>query len=178
MGVFCSVTILLFSKFVRMIYLVYIALTLFTFAVMEGVTWFTHKYIMHGLMWYFHRDHHQVEPGFFEKNDFFFLIFAIPSWLCIMLGLMNQHYFVVCIGAGIALYGIAYFFVHEVFIHQRFKWLRNTDNVYFRGLRKAHKVHHKHLGKEDGECFGMLFVPIKYFKEARNSMQNKNTSNK
>ncbi|MFI0492282.1 MAG: beta-carotene hydroxylase, partial [Flavobacterium sp.] len=28
----------------------------------------------------------------------------------------------------------------------------------------GHKVHHKHLGKQNGECFGMLFVPFKYFK--------------
>ncbi|HYG53098.1 MAG TPA: beta-carotene hydroxylase [Flavobacteriales bacterium] len=138
---------------------------------MEGITWFTHKFIMHGLMWYFHRDHHQPQPGFFEKNDFFFLIFAVPSWLCIMLGLMYQYYYAVCTGAGIALYGLAYFLVHDVFIHQRFKFLRNTDSVYFRALRKAHKVHHKHLGKEDGECFGMLWVPRKYFREARQSME-------
>jgi beta-carotene 3-hydroxylase len=26
-------------------------------------------------------------------------------------------------------------------------------------------MHHKHLDKEDGECFGMLMVPFKYFKE-------------
>jgi beta-carotene 3-hydroxylase len=34
------------------------------------------------------------------------------------------------IGFGILAYGIAYFLVHEVFIHQRFKWFRNSDNVY------------------------------------------------
>lgn len=150
-----------------MIWLAYIGVTLLTFLIMEGITWFTHKFIMHGLMWYFHRDHHQIEPGFFEKNDVFFLIFAIPSWLLIMLGLIYQYYFAVCIGAGIAMYGLAYFLVHDVFIHQRFNWLKRTDNVYFRGLRKAHKVHHKHLGKEEGECFGMLWVPRKYFIEAR-----------
>jgi beta-carotene 3-hydroxylase len=26
-------------------------------------------------------------------------------------------------------------------------------------------MHHKHLGKDDGECFGMLFVPFKYFRK-------------
>jgi hypothetical protein len=32
-------------------------------------------------------------------------------------------------------------------------------------VQERPKVHHKHLGKEeDGECFGMLFVPFKYFK--------------
>ncbi len=33
------------------------------------------------------------------------------------------------------------------------------------GFGRAHKIHHKHLGKEEGECFGMLFVPFKYFKK-------------
>ena len=37
-------------------------------------------------------------------------------------------------------------------------------------IRKAHKVHHKHLGKEHGECFGMLLVPFKYYKEARKAL--------
>jgi beta-carotene 3-hydroxylase len=41
---------------------------------------------------------------------------------------------------------------------------RNANNWYARGIRRAHKIHHKHLGKEDGECFEMLFVPFKYFK--------------
>lgn len=138
-----------------------------TFFFMEFMAWFTHKYIMHGIMWYFHRDHHQHEPGFFEKNDVFFLIFAIPSWLCIMLGMMNANYYSVAIGAGIAVYGLSYFLMHDVFIHQRFKWFRNTNNSYLLALRKAHKIHHKHLGKEDGEVFGMLIVPIKYYKESR-----------
>ena len=41
---------------------------------MEGVAWFTHRYIMHGLLWHFHRDHHTRDnSGVFEKNDFFFL---------------------------------------------------------------------------------------------------------
>ena len=55
--------------------------------------------------------------------------------------------------------------ISGVFIHQRFKIFRNANNWYARGIRRAHKIHHKHLGKEDGECFGMLFVPFKYFKK-------------
>jgi beta-carotene 3-hydroxylase len=90
--------------------------------------------------------------------------------------MMYQAYVAVSIGAGIAAYGIAYFLVHEVFIHRRLSWFKNSDNVYLRAIRKAHKVHHKHLGKEDGECFGMLLVPMKYFREARESMRKKNQS--
>lgn len=149
--------------------LINIAIVIATFFVMEFMAWATHKYVMHGLGWYFHRDHHQHEPGFFEKNDVFLLIFAIPSWLFIMFGIMHGNDWKLFIGIGIALYGLAYFFVHDVFIHQRFRWFKRTDNIYFRAIRKAHKVHHKHLNKEDGECFGMLVVPIKYFREAKKS---------
>lgn len=149
--------------------LINIITTACTFLMMEFVAWATHKYVMHGLGWYFHKDHHQHEPGFFEKNDVFFLIFAVPSWLFIMFGMMAGNDWRVFVGLGIALYGTAYFLVHEVFIHQRLPWFKRTDNVYFRAIRKAHKVHHKHLNKEDGECFGMLIVPLKYFKEAARS---------
>jgi beta-carotene 3-hydroxylase len=141
-----------------------------TFFFMEFVAWFTHKYVMHGLLWVLHKDHHQTEPGFFEKNDAFFLIFALPSMILIMLGVLNGNDIRLFIGTGIALYGFAYFFVHDIFIHQRFKIFRKSENIYMRAIRKAHKMHHKHLGKEEGECFGMLFVPFRYYKEAKASI--------
>lgn len=148
--------------------LVNILIVILAFVAMEGVAWFTHKYIMHGLFWTLHKDHHKKESsGFFEHNDFFFLIFAVPGILCLYLGRAEGYNYLFWIGLGITLYGMAYFFVHDIFIHQRFKVLRNTDNRYFRAIRRAHKVHHKHLGKEEGECFGMLWVPLKYFRESK-----------
>jgi len=146
--------------------LIYALITLLVFIGMEGITWLTHKYVMHGFLWYLHEDHHQPGyPGIFEKNDAFFLIFATPSALLIIFGLdpvLNYKFF---IGLGILLYGLAYFLVHDVIIHQRFRWFRHMKNPYFQALRKGHKVHHKHLGKEEGEVFGMLFVPVKYFRQ-------------
>jgi len=147
--------------------ILYIAITLLVFFGMEGITWLTHKYIMHGFLWYLHEDHHQKGNGFFEKNDAFFLIFAIPSWLCIMLGSMHQNYISVSIGAGIAMYGAAYFIVHEVIIHQRFKWFTRSNNRYVKVIRWAHKMHHKHLDKHDGESFGMLWVAKKYWEKVK-----------
>ena len=146
---------------------IFIGIVLLTFFLMEGITWLTHKYVMHGFLWYLHEDHHQPSPGFFEKNDAFFLIFAIPSWLCIMLGLQHEVYWAAAIGFGIAMYGLGYFIVHEVIIHQRFKWFTRSNNSYVRTIRWAHKMHHKHLGKEDGESFGMLFVAKKYWDKVR-----------
>lgn len=136
-----------------------------TFLIMECITWLTHKYLMHGLMWYFHADHHQPKyANVFERNDVFFVIFAIPSILLFYFGAEAGFDYKFFIGLGIFAYGLSYFLVHDVLIHQRFKLFKNTKNKYLIGLRKAHKVHHKHLGKEDGECFGMLFVPFKYYK--------------
>lgn len=133
---------------------------------MEAVAWIAHKYMMHGWFWFLHHDHHQRDDGaFFEKNDYFFLIFATPAIICFYLGVQNGFNSLFFIGLGITLYGIAYFFVHDIFIHQRFKILRNSDNFYLKAIRRAHKMHHKHLGKEEGECFGMLIVPLKYFKK-------------
>lgn len=140
-----------------------------TFFVMEFVAWATHKYVMHGWLWHLHADHHKKDHyNFLERNDSFFLIFAVPSMLLFLAGSIEGPGAPwLWIGLGILIYGLAYFIVHEVFIHQRIKWLKRTNNAYFMAIRKAHKVHHKHLGKEDGECFGMLVVPFKYYAEAR-----------
>lgn len=149
-------------------WLLFIPVVLITFMIMEGITWLTHRFVMHGFLWYLHEDHHRPGAGVFEKNDAFFLIFAIPSWLCIMLGLQNKQYLVAAIGFGIAMYGLAYFIVHEVIIHQRFKWFNRSNNTYIRTIRWAHKMHHKHLDKYEGESFGMLFVAKKYWQKVKN----------
>jgi beta-carotene 3-hydroxylase len=136
-----------------------------TYLLMECVTWCTHKFVMHGFLWYLHADHHQPKYAhIFERNDLFFVIFAIPSILLFYFGASAGFDYRFFIGLGIFGYGLSYFIVHDIIIHQRFKLFKNTKNKYLIALRKGHKVHHKKLGKEHGECFGMLFVPMKYFK--------------
>ena len=147
--------------------LLYIFVLLATFIGMEGVTWLTHKYVMHGFLWYLHKDHHQPTPGFFEKNDAFFIIFAIPSMMLIYFGTFNNVWWMQAIGFGIMLYGFAYFMVHDVIIHQRIKWFTRSNNTYVRAIRWAHKMHHKHLDRFDGESFGMLYVAKKYWEKIR-----------
>ncbi|REG84600.1 sterol desaturase family protein [Winogradskyella sediminis] len=143
----------------------WILIFLSTFFIMEFNAWFTHKYIMHGFLWSLHKDHHHKDhDSWFERNDAFFIFYAIVSMTCFYLWSYEDVWYTLPIGLGILVYGAAYFIVHDIFIHQRFKWLRNIDNKYARGLRRAHKIHHKHLGKDKGENFGMLIVPLKYFK--------------
>lgn len=142
-----------------------------TFFIMEGVAWGMHKYIMHGFFWNLHEDHHNKKKkphSFFERNDSFFLFFSVLAASSFISSSLIGSTILLGMGIGISIYGAVYFVVHDLFIHQRVKIWRNTKNPYLLALRRGHKMHHKHLGKEDGECFGMLWVPFKYFKQEFN----------
>jgi beta-carotene 3-hydroxylase len=141
------------------------AIFIFTLLAMELAAWFTHKYIMHGILWKLHKDHHTGSRHVLEHNDWFSLIFALPSFFLIYLGLKHGNVYAVAAGAGMAAYGLLYFLVHDIFIHQRIKLFRNTENNYLKALRRAHRMHHKHITREKGESFGFLFVSGKYFRD-------------
>ena len=105
-------------------------IVILTFFFMEFVAWFAHKYVMHGFLWFLHKDHHQVDHNKkFQKNDYFFLIFAIPSILCFVYGAENYSY-LFFIGIGIALYGLAYFIIHEIIIHRRLPPFKNQKQIH------------------------------------------------
>ncbi|MFC5045077.1 sterol desaturase family protein [Aquimarina hainanensis] len=149
-----------------MIVLFWILIFLGTFFFMEFMAWFTHKYIMHGFLWSLHKDHHKKDhDSWFERNDAFFIFYAVVSIVLFLLWQYDIFWPGLPIGVGIFAYGVAYFLVHDIFIHQRFKMFRRINNRYARGVRRAHKMHHKKIGKGGGECFGMLVVPFKYFKK-------------
>ena len=135
---------------------------------MEFVAWFAHKYIMHGFGWFLHEDHHSEDPqgteSFFEKNDAFFVIFAVPAMLFFIFGSFYSVPLFLAAGIGITLYGATYFLIHDVFFHQRIKLFSFKGNAYFRALRRAHGMHHVHYTREEGECFGLLVFPVRYLK--------------
>lgn len=139
-----------------------------TFFWMEFMAWFTHKYVMHGFLWNLHRDHHKKDhDSWFERNDAFFIFYAVISIICFFLWKYDIFYFGLPIGLGIFAYGLTYFLVHDIFIHQRFKIFKKANSRYGKAVRRAHKMHHKHLGKKDGECFGMLLFPYKYYRDTK-----------
>ncbi len=145
--------------------LFYTFVTIAAVLAMEFVAWFAHKYIMHGLLWSWHEDHHNPHDneGFFEKNDRFFLVFAVPSALCYMIGSSTPHFWLFFVGVGISIYGLIYFLIHDVYIHRRFKWFKQLDNTYSRAILRAHGAHHAKQTKEDCESFGLLVVNKKFF---------------
>lgn len=144
-----------------------------TFFGMEFAAWSLHKYVMHGPLWVLHEDHHDPQHlGRFQKNDAFAFFFFLPSFLSILFGSLYQNAPLSAFGYGIMAYGAAYFFVHEVVIHRRLRWFRSQGS-YLNALVSAHKEHHAVHGKEGARNFGMLIVPLQYFRESRNRLRRR-----
>jgi beta-carotene 3-hydroxylase len=140
-----------------------VALVLGTFLFMEGIAWFTHKYVMHGFLWTWHRDHHNHHKGFFEQNDLFAVVFSLTAISLIITGVeVPALYFLAWIGAGVTLYGFFYFVFHDIIVHRRVKMKVDTSGRYMQRIMRAHYIHHKVHTKEGAEAFGFLYAPKKY----------------
>jgi len=126
------------------------------FVGMEGVAWFTHKYIMHGFLWSLHRSHHEPNKGL-EKNDWFGVFFACIAIILIYIGFPQMDYYF-WLGLGITAYGFAYFIFHDIIVHQRLNVKLRQDSAYLKKITRAHKLHHKNMQQQDGKFFGFLFV--------------------
>ena len=139
-----------------------ILIVLSTIIAMECLSWFIHKFLFHGPLWFMHQSHHKKSHSFLEWNDLFALLFATLS---LYLMYVDRKYFGYrfFIGLGITLYGLIYFIIHDWFVHRRFKTFK-SNNSSLKAVRKAHKIHHKNQGKEQGKAFGLLFVNRKLLK--------------
>jgi beta-carotene 3-hydroxylase len=137
-------------------------LILVTVAAMEGVAWASHKYIMHGFGWAWHRDHHEPHDKRLEKNDLFALFGAAMSISAFAAGspmILGASAWEpgTWIGLGILCYGIIYTLVHDGLVHQRyFHWVPRRG--YAKRLVQAHRLHHATIGKEGGVSFGFIFA--------------------
>jgi len=160
-----------------MVYLENVFYLLATFGLMEFVAYGLHRYVLHTFLWFVHDTHHLPRTGVFEKNDVIAFIFGIPSWLCIMFGMMAGNDYRLYIGIGILIYGICYIMIHDSVVHQRFKWFSaNPKNWYLLGVKLGHEAHHVHDNKPDYNkandvVWGMLWVPHKYFREAKDILK-------
>lgn len=130
---------------------------------MEGVAWFTHKYIMHGFLWSWHKDHHDHKRTTFEKNDLFGVVFSFPAVIGIVLGLsIPELRFLLPIGIGITAYGIFYIVFHDIIVHRRIRIRFSAKSSYLKRMIHAHYVHHTKHTKEGCEAFGFMYAPPKY----------------
>lgn len=131
-----------------------------TVAGMEWVAWASHKYVMHGFAWAWHRDHHEPHDSKLEKNDLFGLVGAAMSISMFAVGSpmisgSNAWWPGTWIGLGILGYGVIYTLVHDGLVHQR--WFRYVPRRgYLKRLVQAHNLHHATVGKEGGVSFGFV----------------------
>ncbi len=137
-----------------------------TFLLWEGVAWFTHKYIMHGVLWVWHRSHHTVHDHALEKNDWFAVVFSIPSiGLFIISTTVYPSPYLFAVAVGILCYGLFYLVFHDIIVHQRIKWRPKKRSHYLNRMIHAHYIHHAKHSKDGCEAFGFLYAPKKYDKE-------------
>ncbi len=146
-----------------------------TFLFWEFVAWFTHKYVMHGVLWAWHKSHHTVHDHALERNDLFALVFSIPSiWIFYYFSLVNYNAYMLAVGFGIFCYGLFYLVFHDIIVHQRLRWRPAKRSKYLQRMIHAHYVHHAKHSKEGCEAFGFLIAPKKY--EPKNFILKKERS--
>jgi len=149
-----------------------------TFLFWEFVAWFTHKYVMHGFLWNWHKSHHTVHNHAVEKNDLFAVVFSIPSIaIFYYYSLVTYNPYMLAVGLGIFLYGLFYLIFHDIIVHQRIRWRPSRRSRYLQRMIHAHYVHHSKHSKDGCEAFGFLYAPRKYepknfsFKKDRQATQ-------
>jgi beta-carotene 3-hydroxylase len=125
---------------------------------MELVAYLTHKYLMHGPMWFLHASHHVPRKGWFEWNDLFGVIFAVPSIILIYFG-THDYPPLLWVGLGMTAYGACYFGFHDVIVHRRLPVRVAPKNHYMRRIIQAHLIHHKTHGRQGALSFGFLYAP-------------------
>ena len=93
---------------------------------------------------------------------FFGVFFALLSMGLFFQGSKGKNSWSTPVAIGMTMYGMAYFLVHDIIIHKRIAYRYRFKNLYIKTITKAHRAHHSHLGKENGEAFGFLWAERKY----------------
>jgi len=145
---------------------------LIAFVGMEGFAWITHKYVMHGWLWRWHKSHHEPREGVFELNDLFAVVFSAPAILCIWLGVNVSHWWLP-LGLGITAYGAVYLFFHDGLVHRRFPLPLVSDRGFWRSRIQAHRIHHAVHTRRGCVSYGFLWAkPARTLKRQLMALRN------
>jgi beta-carotene 3-hydroxylase len=143
----------------------FVGLVILGFAGMEIISYLVHRFIFHGILWEVHRSHHEPTHGWFELNDLFSIFFGAVSVYLMYLGMatpLESSSF--AIGTGIAVYGVLYFVIHDLFAHKRFVPFK-SDSKIMRLIRYAHQRHHQSIEKDGQEPYGLFLFPYDKYKK-------------
>ena len=135
------------------------------FAGMEITSYIVHRYVFHSVLWGIHKTHHEPTHDKFEANDLFSVFFAGISILMMYYGMAQPLQSISFeLGLGIAIYGILYFIIHDLFAHKRFMPFK-SDNKLMRLIRRAHQRHHQSIEKRGQEPYGLFLFPYDKYPE-------------
>ncbi|GAB5537381.1 MAG: hypothetical protein Rubg2KO_36300 [Rubricoccaceae bacterium] len=145
----------------------FVLLVFAAFAAMEVASYVLHRFLFHGLLWRIHQTHHRAdghEHGPFEWNDLFSVGFAALSMGLMWMGREDPvASSTFPLGVGIAVYGLLYFILHDLYTHRRFVPFK-TKNPAAQAVKRAHGRHHQSLSKEGQEPYGLFLFPPSYGK--------------
>ncbi|MEY3386083.1 MAG: hypothetical protein RIR53_894 [Bacteroidota bacterium] len=122
-----------------------------------------HRYVMHGLLWRIHSTHHNPTKHPLELNDVFVGFFMSIAFGLMIWGFPDGAPFL--LGVGVAIYGTAYFIMHDMVIHKRFLRQPLPKNRYLQAVYRMHMAHHRHVSNDTGEAYGMFFVTPSYWRK-------------
>ena len=137
-----------------------VVVALLAFALMEPVAYLAHRRVMHGggrsATW--HVPHHQARDASrrSDTNDLYPAVMAALTIAAMAIGAYVDGWApLLWVGSGVTLYGAAYLFVHDLYIHRR--WARFTWTWRpLERVREAHRIHHLF----GGEPYGFLFPVV------------------
>ena len=147
--------------------MLFTAVAVLAFLVMEPVTYLTHRFVMHGLAERIHRSHHVPSPGRWEANDAFPVVFSAAAMVATLAAYQGwTSRLVLAAVVGVSVYGLLYALVHDVYIHRRLAPSAPASGRVIRResggghprlerLADAHRIHHLY----NGEPYGML-LPV------------------
>jgi beta-carotene 3-hydroxylase len=123
-----------------------------SFVCMEFFSYLAHRFVYHKLLWILHKSHHTRREGMFELNDLFPLMFAtVTIFLMVKGSAEGSGGDLLAASIGIALYGMVYFTIHDVYVHRRAKFV-SLKIPWLIKVKKAHALHHRY----GGEPYGLL----------------------
>lgn len=118
-----------------------------------------HRHVMHGWGWGWHASHHSPRTGWFERNDRYAVLAALPSVGLMHLGVQHGVSWALPVGLGMASYGALYFVMHDLLVHQRIKLKWMPQSGYLRRLIQGHRIHHATHTRDGAVGFGFLYSP-------------------
>lgn len=136
---------------------------------MELVAWATHRYLMHGPLWRWHRSHHAPRRGLLEANDLFGVGFAALAILLFLAAGQLGRPVLAWVAGGMTAYGLLYALVHDGLVHRRFPFPLQGRTGYLQRLVRAHHLHHARHERDGAVSFGFLFArdPLRLAEELK-----------